>query len=86
MEKHYGGITEPFPNWHVWSSYGKKQDIINLAHYSQFAFWGIEDNDIGHSMRSLLLDPDLKLLAYWDGTDWKAVKVKQDIEKFLALH
>tara|TARA_B100000029_G_C17584200_1_gene960647 strand:+ start:247 stop:1110 length:864 start_codon:yes stop_codon:yes gene_type:complete len=86
LQKHYGGLTEPFPNWQVWSSFGKKEDMISLAHYSQFAFWGVEENDIGHSMRSLLLGPDLKLLAAWDGLDWKAVTVKQEIEKILALY
>ena len=85
LEKHYGGIIEPFPNWNVWSSFGHSTDIISLAHYGQFAFWGVEDNDIGHSMRSLLMSPNLKLLKTWDGTDWKAITVKNEIEKILPL-
>ena len=84
--KHYGGIIEPFPNWKVWSSYGHSSDIISFGHYSQFAFWGVEDNDIGHSMRSLLIAPDLKLIQTWDGLDWKAVNVKKEIEKILPLY
>ena len=84
--KHYGGIIEPFPNWNVWSSFGHATDMISFAHYSQFAFWGVEDNDIGHSMRSLLISPDLKLMQAWDGLDWKAVNVKKDIEKILPLY
>lgn len=86
LEKHYGGIIEPFPNWNVWSSFGHSADMISFAHFSQLAFWGIEDNDIGHSMRSLLISPDLKLLQVWDGTDWKAVNVKKDIERILPLY
>ena len=83
--KHYGGIIEPFSNWNVWSSYGYSSEIISFAHYSQFAFWGVEDNDIGHSMRSLLISPELKLMQTWDGLDWKAINVKKDIEKLLSL-
>jgi protein SCO1 len=84
--KHYGGIIEPFPNWNLWSSFGHSSDMISFAHFSQFAFWGVEDNDIGHSMRSILISPELKLLKTWDGADWKAVNVKKDIEKILPLY
>lgn len=84
--KHYSSIIEPFPNWNLWSSFDHSSDMTSLAHYSQFAFWGVEDNDIGHSMRSILISPELKLLKAWDGTDWKAVTVKKDIEKILPLY
>ncbi|MAJ45129.1 MAG: hypothetical protein CMF96_10360 [Candidatus Marinimicrobia bacterium] len=83
--KHYGSIVEPFSNWNVWSSFGHASDMITFGHYSQFAFWGVEENNIGHSMRSLLISPDLKLIQAWDGLDWKAVNIKKDIETFLQL-
>jgi protein SCO1/2 len=86
LKKHYNSIITPFPNWNLWSSFGHSSDMISFAHYSQFAFWGVEDNDIGHSMMSVLISPDLKLLKAWDGTDWKAVNIKKDIEKMLLLY
>ena len=84
--KHYGGIVEPFQNWKMWSSFGHKSDMITFAHYSQLAFWGIEENDIGHSMRTLLLSPELKLMQAWDGLDWKPADVKKEIENIIQIY
>ena len=63
--------------------------MISFVHYSQFAFWDVEDNDIGHSMRVLLISLELKLLKTWDGIDWKvvnAVNVKKDLEQILPFY
>ena len=68
------------------SSYNHLNDIVTLTQQSGVAFWGIEENNIGHSMKSILIDKDLKLLKTFDGIDWKPSDAKKDIENLLKIY
>ena len=54
-------------NWMFLSSYNHMNDLYLLTKQSSFAFWGVEKNDIGHNMRTILIGPDMKFLKYYDG-------------------
>ena len=56
-----------------------------LTQQSGVAFWGVEENNIGHSMRTILIDKDLKLVKVYDGMDWTPGEAKNDIEKILKI-
>ena len=49
------------------------------------AFWGINENDIGHSMRSVLISPDGQLLSAYDGLDWDVKNVEKNIKEISTL-
>tara|TARA_Y100001970_G_scaffold25226_1_gene30156 strand:+ start:4079 stop:4915 length:837 start_codon:yes stop_codon:yes gene_type:complete len=68
------------------SSYNHIDDIFSLAQQSGVAYWGVEENNIGHSMRSVLIDKDLKLIKTFDGIDWKAGEAKKDILNLLKIY
>ena len=68
------------------SSVNHIDDIITLSNQSGLAFWGIEENNIGHNMRTLLLDNELRLVKTFDGDNWKAAEVKESIENLLKFY
>ena len=68
------------------SSYNHIDDIFSLTQQSGVAYWGVEENNIGHSMRSVLIDKDLKLIKTFDGIDWKAGEAKKDILNLLKIY
>ena len=41
---------------------------------------------MGHNMRTILIGPDLKFLKYYDGNEWRALDVKNDIANMMKLH
>jgi hypothetical protein len=51
-----------------------------LAKQSGCEFWGIEENNIGHTLRSVLIGPNREMLGFWPGDNWKAGNVKTAIE------
>ena len=57
-----------------------------LTQQSGVAFWGVEENNIGHSMRTIVIDNNLKLLKTFDGIDWNPGEAKKDIENILKLY
>ena len=68
------------------SSHNHLNDIFMLTQQSGVAFWGVEENNIGHSMRTILIDKDLKLVKVYDGIDWTPGEAKNDIEKILKIY
>ena len=68
------------------SSVNHINDIVSLANQSGLAFWGVEENNIGHTMRTLLLDKKLRLIKTFDGDNWKAAEVKESIENLLKFY
>jgi len=68
------------------SSYNHLNDIFKLTQQTGVAFWGVEENNIGHSMRTVLLDKNLKLLGTFEGMDWKPGDAKKDIENILKFY
>ena len=67
------------------SSYKNKNDIIKLAEQAGVGFWGVEKNNIGHTMKTIILDKDLKLLKTFDGTDWKPGNAKNYINNLFKV-
>ncbi|SVA65580.1 uncharacterized protein METZ01_LOCUS118434 [marine metagenome] len=80
LNEFYGPTIADHKNWHVWSSTGKVSDVYRLTKQVGCEFWGVDENNIGHNLRSVLLGPDRKILGIWPGTDWKAGEVKNAIQ------
>tara|TARA_B100001250_G_scaffold377335_1_gene366346 strand:+ start:1543 stop:2376 length:834 start_codon:yes stop_codon:yes gene_type:complete len=80
LERYYGSSIEGYDNWKVWSSSGRIEDIYRLVKQSGGDFWGVEQERIGHSMSSVLIDPNREVLASWKGEKWKEVQVKNAIK------
>ncbi len=83
LKEFYGETISEFSNWKVLSSTGHIEDIYRLAKQSGCNFWGIDENNIGHSLRSVLLGPNRELLGSWVGDNWQAGKVKTEIENLM---
>ena len=80
----YGSIETK--NMKFLSSYNHINDLFSLTQQSGVAYWGVEENNIGHSMRSILINKNLKLLKTFDGIDWKAGDAKRDIENLIKIY
>lgn len=79
----YGSAVSGYENWNVWSSYDNMNSIFMLTKQIGCKFWGIENNNIGHNMRSILIGPNRELLFIWEGDKWKAEEIKNEILNFL---
>lgn len=84
MKSMYGNMETD--NMIFLSSYKHINDIFSLTQQSGVAYWGVEDNNIGHSMRSILVDENLKLITSFDGIDWKPGNAKNTIENLIKLN
>jgi len=73
-------------NWMFLSSCNHINDLYLLTKQSSFAFWGVEKNDIGHNMRTILIGPDLKFLKYYDGNEWSVKDAYNDIKDIMKLY
>ena len=80
----YGSLTSN--NLMFLSSFNHVNDIQSLTKQSGLGFWGVEDNNIGHTMRTIVIDKDLRLLKTFDGLAWTAGEAKNSIEKLIKLH
>ena len=86
LKNYYGGILESNPNLIVLSSTGHLNDIFSLAGQSFVSFWGVEENDIGHTLRSVLIDPERRLMKVFEGTDWRPEAAERDIRNILKAY
>ena len=73
-------------NWIFLSSYNHLNDLYLLTKQSMFSFWGVEKNDIGHNMRTILIGPNLKFLKYYDGNEWSVKDLQDDIQNIMKLY
>tara|TARA_B110001454_G_scaffold56476_1_gene55251 strand:- start:173 stop:1018 length:846 start_codon:yes stop_codon:yes gene_type:complete len=85
LKNAYQTTFDGFDNWQMWSSYTHMDDLYKLTKQAMFGFWGVEENDIGHNMRCVLLDPNRRMIKTFDGLDWLPKDAKADIEK-LMIH
>lgn len=83
LEQNYGSSIEEYDNLRIWSSKGHIDDVYRLVKQSGGDFWGVEEDKIGHTLRSVLLGPDREVLASWKGEDWKVKHVEHAIEMFM---
>ena len=68
------------------SSYKHINDITILSQQAGVGFWGVEENNIGHTMRTVILDENLKFLKSFDGMDWLPGDAKRDLENLIKLN
>tara|TARA_B100001564_G_C20659869_1_gene680999 strand:- start:577 stop:1422 length:846 start_codon:yes stop_codon:yes gene_type:complete len=85
LKSFYESSIEDFPNWDVLSSVGKVSDLYTLSSEIGCKYWGIEKNNIGHNLRSALIGPDKTLLKIWEGDDWLAGSVSNQIESYIKF-
>ncbi len=86
LKSNYGSLVESNPNLKAYSSFGYINDIFTLGGQSLVSFWGIEENDIGHSLRSVLIDPERRLLKAFEGTDWHPEAAEREINNILKAY
>ena len=79
----YGPTISGYENWDIWSSFNSMNSIFMLAKQVGCEFWGIEDNNIGHNLRSVLIGPNRELLFIREGDKWEAEKIKKEIISFV---
>ena len=86
MKSIYDSYTISYPNMKFYSSFGHLNDIFMLAGQSFVSFWGIDENDIGHTLRSVIIDPERRLMKTYDGTDWPPEAAERDIRNLLKAY
>ena len=86
LREKFKTLKSPNDNWIFLSSYNHMNDLYLLTKQSSFSFWGIEKNDIGHNMRTILIGPELKFLKYYDGSEWSVKDAHNDIKNFMKLY
>ena len=86
MKSIYDSYTMSYPNMKFYSSFGHLNDIFMLAGQSFVSFWGIDENDIGHTLRSVIIDPERRLMKTYDGTDWPPEAAERDIRNLLKAY
>ena len=82
----YSSHTKSYPNMQFYSSFGHLNDIFMLAGQSFVSFWGIDENDIGHTLRSVIIDPERRLMKAYEGTEWPPESVERDIKNLLKAY
>lgn len=82
LRQNYGASLKR-NNIKIWSSVGRVDDVYKLVKQSGGDFWGVEEDKIGHTLRSVFMSPDRKLLASWSGEDWKVKQVETGIKMFI---
>ena len=85
LNEFYGPSINNYENWRTWSSVGNISDLYTLSSELGCEFWGVDEGNIGHNLRSALIDPNRKLLKVWGGDDWLAKDVVKDIENYMAM-
>ena len=80
LKEYYGSTISNFKNLKVFSSYGRIEDIYKLAKQSGCEFWGIEEGKIGHTMQSILINKNRKILGKWPGENWEVKLVENSIK------
>mgnify|MGYP001158397155 FL=1 len=83
LKRTYGTSINETSNLKIWSSSGQVEDVYKLVKQSGGDFWGIEEEKIGHTLRSVLIGPDRKFLASWSGEDWNVNQVERGIKMFI---
>jgi protein SCO1/2 len=85
LKDYYGDLISIYANWSIWSSAGSISDLYTLSSEIGCEFWGIEENNIGHNLRSALIGPNMELLKVWEGDEWLAKDVRKDIENYIKI-
>ena len=76
---YYHDIASEKDNLIVWSSNERIEEIYQLVKQSGGNFWGVEENKIGHTLKSILIGPNRELLASWSGEQWTVLHAERAI-------
>ena len=68
------------------SSVNHLNDLILITKQCDLSFGGIAENNIGHTMRTIILDKNKKILKAYEGLNWKPADLKRDILNFISLN
>jgi len=60
-------------------------DLILLTKQSNVSFGGVEENNIGHTMRTIVLNKDKQLLKAYEGYNWTPADFKKDLLNFIKM-
>lgn len=85
MDK-YGPAVSLYPNWYVWSSQNYSSDMMWLAKQTGFEFWGVEQNQIGHNLRTIVLDPNRRWLKTYVGDQWRGKDIKDELNQIINIY
>ena len=83
LKDYYGSSLKEYKTLNVWSSYQKVNDIYLLGKQSGCDFWGIEKDKIGHTMQSIFINNQRKILGKWEGENWDQKMVKNNIKAII---
>ena len=86
MKSMYGKYSDTYPNMKFYSSHGQLSDIIMFSNQSNLSFWGVNENDIGHTLRSIIIDPERRLMSAYEGMDWNPKTAERDIHNLLKAY
>ena len=86
MKSIYHSSEKSYPNMTFYSSFNHLNDLFMLAGQSLVSFWGVDENDIGHTLRSIIIDPERRLMKAYDGTDWHPEATERDIRNLLKAY
>ena len=68
------------------SSVNHLNDLILITKQCDLSFGGVAENNIGHTMRTIILDKNKKILKAYEGLNWKPADLKRDILNFISLN
>ena len=86
MKSVYNSHRKSYPNMKYYSSFSHLNDLFKLAGQSFVSFWGVDENNIGHTLRSIIIDPERRLMNVYDGTDWPPEAAERDIRNLLKAY
>ena len=80
INKEYKSIEDSYGNIKFLSSYKNIADIALLARQTGFRYSNVEKGkQIGHSMKSIILNERMALLEEFDGKEWKSYEAEERI-------
>ena len=89
LKNAYGSIFNDYRNVHFLSSYKHKEDVMKITKEAGLGFSGIDEGDereIGHTLKSLLIDPNEILIESYSGDDWLPKEVENDINERFDIY
>ena len=82
----YANILASNSNIKIFSSTNHINEIYSLTGQSNVSFWGIDENDIGHTLRSILIDPERRLMSSFEGINWDPESTLNSIKNILSAY
>ena len=83
--ENYNEIEKNHSNIKLLSSTGHYNDLILLTNQSDVTFGGVEENNIGHTMRTIILDENKKLIKSYTGFEWTPGDLKTFLLNYMEI-